>query len=87
MSSDDKYIKIEDLHGNQIIFNAQAVFTARKRPIEISVFKAKVRLLVYTPEGPAGAEPGDYIIKGIKGEFSVDKKESFEQTYEVLSKE
>ncbi len=78
---------IEDLYQRWVDFNKQKVITVRKRPLEVSAFQAEVRLLVHTFEGLVAAEPGDYIIKGIKGEFSVDKKESFEQTYEVLSKE
>ncbi|KKK47865.1 hypothetical protein LCGC14_3150890 [marine sediment metagenome] len=78
---------IEDLYQGWIDFNKQIVFTARKRPIEVSAFQAKVRLLVHTSVGLIAAEPGDYIIKGARGEFSVSKKEAFEQTYEVLSKE
>ena len=78
---------IEDLYQGWIDFNKQIVFTARKRPVEVSAFQAKVRLLVHTSVGINAAEPGDYIIKGVRGEFSVSKKEAFEQTYEVLSKE
>ena len=78
---------IEDLYQGWVDFNKQKVLTVRKRPLEVSAFQAKVRLLVHTFEGLVAAEPGDYIIKGVRGEFSVSKKEAFEQTYEVLSKE
>ncbi len=78
---------IEDLYQGWVDFNKQKTFTARKRPIEVSAFQAKVRLLVHTSVGITAAEPGDYIIKGVRGEFSVGKKDTFEQTYEILSKE
>ena len=39
-------------------------------------------LLVHTLEGDIIASNGDYIIKGIKGEFYPCKPDIFEQTYE-----
>ena len=78
---------IEDLYQGWVDFNKQKVLTVRKRPLEVSAFQAKVRLLVHTSVGLIAAEPGDYIIKGVRGEFSVSKKDVFEQTFEVLSKE
>ena len=83
MNSDDKYMRIQDQHGNQIIFNAQTVLTVRKR-VEKSAFKAKVRLLVYTPGGPVGVEPGDYVIRDNGGHYEVCDGEIFEQTYEEV---
>lgn len=40
------------------------------------------QLLVATLEGPLRAAPGDWIIKGIKGEFYPCKPDIFEATYE-----
>ena len=39
-------------------------------------------LLIHTLEGRHVASPGDYIIKGIKGEFYPCKPDIFEKTYE-----
>ena len=39
-------------------------------------------LYIYTLEGVHLASVGDYIIKGIKGEFYPCKPDIFEQTYE-----
>ena len=39
-------------------------------------------LIVHTLEGDMIASNGDYIIKGIKGEFYPCKSDIFEQTYE-----
>lgn len=41
-------------------------------------------LVISTLEGEMTASPGDYIIKGIKGEVYPCKPDIFEQTYEVL---
>lgn len=41
-------------------------------------------LYISTLEGPIHASKGDYIIKGIKGEFYPCKPDIFEQTYEPV---
>lgn len=41
--------------------------------------------IVSTLEGPMTATEGDYIIKGIQGEFYPCKPDIFEATYEVVS--
>ncbi len=40
------------------------------------------KLLILTPEGTMGAKPGDWIIKGVKGEFYPCKSDIFDATYE-----
>jgi len=42
------------------------------------------RLYIPTPEGTITASPGDWIIKGIKGEFYPCKPDIFAQTYEAV---
>ena len=42
-------------------------------------------LFIRTPEGEMMAQPGDYIIKGIAGEFYPCKPDIFEQTYEAVA--
>jgi hypothetical protein len=44
-------------------------------------FRGK-ELTVATLEGPLHASPGDWIIKGVKGEFYPCKPDIFAQTYE-----
>jgi hypothetical protein len=41
----------------------------------------EIQLMVRTLEGPMKATSGDYIIKGIKGEFYPCKPDVFELTY------
>jgi hypothetical protein len=41
-------------------------------------------LLVATLEGPLRAAPGDWIVKGVKGEFYPCKPDIFEATYEPV---
>lgn len=40
------------------------------------------RPVIWTPEGDMAASVGDWIIKGIKGEFYPCKPDIFEATYE-----
>ena len=39
-------------------------------------------LKIFTLEGPLNASPGDYIIKGVQGEFYPCKPDIFEATYD-----
>jgi len=41
-------------------------------------------LVIETLEGDHRAEPGDWIIKGVKGEFYPCKPDIFEMTYEAV---
>ena len=40
------------------------------------------KIIVETYEGPLTASPGDWIIKGVQGEFYPFKPDIFEATYE-----
>lgn len=42
-------------------------------------------ICVYTPEGPMWFDEGDYIIKGVRGEFYPRQKDIFEETYERVN--
>jgi hypothetical protein len=41
-------------------------------------------LTIETLEGPMTAQPGDFIIKGIQGEFYPCKPDIFEQSYDPV---
>lgn len=41
-------------------------------------------LIIKTLEGNHRANPGDWVIKGVKGEFYPCKPDIFDQTYEVV---
>lgn len=43
-----------------------------------------VKMIIDTLEGTMTAQRGDYIIKGIKGEFYPCKPDIFEQSYEIV---
>nr|DAR97891.1 MAG TPA: PGDYG protein [Caudoviricetes sp.] len=42
-------------------------------------------IVISTLEGDMVAQKGDYIIKGVQGEFYTCKPDIFEETYEVVS--
>lgn len=52
--------------------------------IDTEVFKIipRMRLVIHTLEGDHHASPGDYIIKGVNGEFYPCKPDIFAKTYE-----
>jgi hypothetical protein len=43
--------------------------------------------VIYTPEGNMMCSPGDYIVKGINGEFYPVKPDIFEKSYEPVGDE
>lgn len=45
---------------------------------------SRMPILIETLEGTMRAELGDWIIKGIQGEFYPCKPDIFEQTYELV---
>lgn len=50
----------------------------------LSIGKDRVHLIIRTLEGDMTVSDGDYIIKGIKGEFYPCKPDIFEATYEAV---
>ena len=46
--------------------------------------RIKQQLFIETLEGTLEAKLGDYIIKGVKGEFYPVEKSIFEETYEIV---
>lgn len=51
---------------------------------EASFSKDTFPMIIKTLEGDMVAEPGDFIIKGIRGEFYPCKPDIFWQTYEAI---
>ena len=53
----------------------------RKRPVEIEAEQAHEIVYIETLEGVMRADPGDWIVTGVKGEQYPVKPDIFEQTY------
>ena len=56
----------------------------RKKPVVINAKKATQITIIDTLEGQMTAQPGDYIIIGVKGEKYPCKPDIFEATYEPV---
>lgn len=54
----------------------------RKKPIVISAYQTQVEENVITLEGTMRADPGDWIVTGIKGERYPVKDQIFRALYE-----
>lgn len=61
--------------------NADEIIEFTKCLAQVGVSKS---LIISTLEGDHIASVGDYIIKGVKGEFYPCKPDIFEQTYEKI---
>lgn len=51
---------------------------------EVPPTPAQGRVVIHTLEGSMSAQIGDWIIKGVKGEFYPCKPDIFEATYEAV---
>lgn len=56
----------------------------RKKPIVIEAYKTDKELIIQTLEVPMKADPGDWIITGIRGEKYPCKPDVFDRTYEPV---
>jgi len=56
----------------------------RKKPIVVSAVEVAFPFRVLTDEGLMTGLPGDWLIRGVKGELYPCKPDIFEQTYEEV---
>lgn len=57
-----------------------------REPFDCAIHTCDIReLKIQTLEGEMTASPGDWIIKGVNGEFYPCKPDIFEQTYEAVT--
>lgn len=56
----------------------------RKKPVVIEAYQTDKEIIIHTLEGDMKADVGDYIIKGVNGEFYPCKPDIFEKTYEEV---
>lgn len=54
------------------------------KEVKVSYVESEPKLLIETLEGTMSANEGDYIIKGISGEFYPCKPDIFHKTYEEV---
>ena len=58
----------------------------RKKPVVIEAERTQVAVVIKTLEGEMTAQPGDYIVTGVKGERYPVKPDIFDLTYELEAK-
>ncbi len=84
----EKYRKrpviIEAMQFNESSANAVLAFINEGQPIPIAVWAVADKIIIRTLEGNMTATLGDYIIKGVNGEFYPCKPDIFEKTYEKI---
>lgn len=56
----------------------------RKKPVVIEAWQTNEAVVIETLEGTMRADPGDWIITGVKGEVYPCKPDIFEATYEPV---
>ena len=59
----------------------------RKLPVKVKAKLLEHPVRIETPEGTMTGNPGDWLIKGVKGEFYPCKDDVFMQTYARVKKE
>lgn len=57
----------------------------RKKPVVIEAYQTEQAMLIETLEGIMRAEPGDWIITGVKGERYPCKDDIFRATHEPVT--
>lgn len=51
----------------------------------ITSTRATAKIVIHTPEGDMNASIGDFIIRGIKGEYYPCKPDIFHETYDPIA--
>lgn len=82
-------VKLEDneqsiVNAIEFVYNVGMETNTLGRIYEINKVKSDKGLIINTLEGNMLASFGDYIIKGVQGEFYPCKPDIFEQTYEQV---
>lgn len=73
--------EIKEFVGNSLLLHEKEVHTFN------SIRTIVTGISIHTLEGDHHANVGDYIIKGVQGEFYPCKPDIFEQTYEIADDE
>ena len=87
-----KPVEIEAIQWNGInlsevkeFVDESLIYTIYDSAWEVGEAPVIVDIQIRTLEGNMSVSIGDYIIKGIQGEFYPCKPDIFEQTYELIS--
>ena len=56
----------------------------KKKPLVVKALQMDDSFKVETPEGWMTARKGDWLVRGIEGEFYAVKKRIFKKTYDIV---
>lgn len=76
---------IDDMRAHEQICSWAAAGVAEGKIIPVVMSTFGSHLIIHTLEGTMHAQLGDYIIRGVQGEFYPCKPEIFAATYEVVT--
>ena len=76
----DNLIEVMEFIGSEFKYEPNTIYTTKK----FSYDSVLGGLSINTLEGDMRVKIGDYIIKGVKGEFYPCKPDIFKQTYEEV---
>ena len=77
-----KPVVVEAMVFDDSVECLEALSAAGLDPVRVSYSTGAPQLIIETLEGKHAANVGDYVIKGVKGEFYPCKAEIFQMTYE-----
>lgn len=82
-------VKLEDneqsiVNAIEFVYNVGMETNTLGRTYEINKVKSDKGLMINTLEGNMIASFGDYLIKGVQGEFYPCKPDIFADTYEIV---
>ena len=66
-------------------YNGVTFKPCRKKPVIVHALQMDEDFSVETPEGVLSGKKGDYLMRGVQGEFYPIKKEVFESTYDWVN--
>ena len=81
MSKSRVYIGDKRVDGNHSILPLRPVM---KKPIVVHAVQMEVPFTVETDEGVMLGKSGDYLMKGVEGEYYPCRKKVFEKTYDFI---
>ena len=79
-----KPVVIEAMVFDDSVECLEALSAAGLDPVRVSYSTGEPQLIIDTLEGKHAANVGDYVIKGVKGEFYPCKPKWFETYYEEV---
>jgi hypothetical protein len=84
-----KYVEIEAIRWDGSVFSADEIekWSGGATACRLDTSSLQASLYVATLEGEMRANPGDYIICGLRGEYYPCKPDVFDMKYQLIAKD